>query len=538
MENTTESAATQPISAGSRAGNGTSKSLIPGEADFATLFESTHQSKAFREGEIVHGTVVGLTKETVLIDVGAKSEGEVTLDEFKDPDTGLAIQLNVGDQVDVFVETVENEYGLIVLSKEKADRLKIWDEISRACEADELVEGVVVGRVKGGLSVDIGVKAFLPGSQIDIRPVRNLDAYLNERYQFKVIKFNKKRGNIVLSRRALLEKERESLKKATLANLEEGAELIGTVKNITEYGAFVDLGGIDGLLHITDMSWGRVNHPSELYKVGDEIKVQILKFNPESERVSLGVKQLSEDPWEHADRRYPGGSRVFGKVVSLTDYGAFIELEEGIDGLVHISDLSWTYRVRHPSELFKKADEVEAVVLSIDPDAERFSLGIKQLFPDPWGHIPRHYGEGRTVGGPLVRLNEVGAFVELEPGVEGLIRIEDLPKGFEMELGTEITGLVTVMDPHDRRLEMALEGAEPQPDGATPRKSAQQVVREADGEATTTLGDLFKDKLQGAAATDDDDDDDATDDDATDDDGDDGDGGDDGGDDDDDDSEE
>ena len=300
--------------------------LIPGEEDFATLFEQSHKSKAFREGEIVHGTVVAVTKEAVLVDVGAKSEGEIPLDEFKDPDTGVHTVLDVGDKVDVLVETVENEHGLIVLSKEKADRLKIWDEISKACEADELVEGTIIGRVKGGLSVDIGVKAFLPGSQIDIRPVRNLDAYIGEKFQFKVIKFNKKRGNIVLSRRALLEKERESLKRDTLASLEEGAELIGTVKNITEYGAFVDLGGIDGLLHITDMSWGRVNHPSELYKVGDEIKVQILKFNPESERVSLGVKQLTEDPWEHADRRYPVGSRVFGKVVSLTDYGAFVDL--------------------------------------------------------------------------------------------------------------------------------------------------------------------------------------------------------------------
>jgi small subunit ribosomal protein S1 len=567
-------------------GGGDQQSLIPGEEDFATLFEASRKTEKFREGEIVIGTVVEVTKDGVVIDIGAKSEGHIGIEEFRDPDTGIPTPLAVGDKVDVFVEAQENEYGLVVLSKDKADKLKIWDEISKACEADELVSGVIVGRVKGGLSVDIGVKAFLPGSQIDIRPVRNLDSYVGERYDFKVIKFNKKRGNIVLSRRALLEKERESLKKDTLDSLEEGAELIGTVKNITEYGAFVDLGGIDGLLHITDMSWGRVNHPSELYKVGDEIKIQILKFNPDTERVSLGVKQLSEDPWEHADRRYPVGARVFGRVVSLTDYGAFIELEEGIDGLVHISeiswtkrvkhpskilaigdevecvvldvdvknkrislgmkqiepnpwsllhdrypigssikgqvrnitefgifvgiedgidglvhisDLSWTYRVKHPSELFKKGDDVEAVVLSIDPDAERFSLGIKQLYPDPWGHIPRHYPEGRNVSGPVVRLNEVGAFIELEAGVEALISADRIPPALELKEGDDVSALITVMDTHDRRLEAVLDsddGSEVPVQRSEGRPiSAAHVARSAEGEATTTLGDLLKTQL-------------------------------------------
>ena len=422
METQTEKA----LSPGKARTNGAFKSLIEGEEDFATLFEQSHQSKAFREGEIVQGRVVALTKDTVVVDVGAKSEGEVDLDQFRDPDTGEQIQLTVGDVIDVLVEVAENDFGVIQLSKEKADRLKIWDEISMACELDELVEGVIVGRVKGGLSVDIGVKAFLPGSQIDIRPVRNLESYVGEKFAFKVIKFNRKRGNIVLSRRALLEKERESLKKHTLDHLEEGAELVGTVKNITEYGAFVDLGGIDGLLHITDMSWGRVNHPSEVVRIGQEMEVKILNIDREKEKIALGLKQLEASPWEEIEGKYPIGCRVKGSVVNLMTYGAFVRIEEGIEGLVHISEMSWTRRINHPSECVQVGDEVEVVVLDIDKEKLEISLGMKQTEVNPWELVAEKYPPGTIIEGKVRNLANYGAFIEIEPGIDGLLHVSDI----------------------------------------------------------------------------------------------------------------
>ncbi|RME23536.1 MAG: S1 RNA-binding domain-containing protein, partial [Deltaproteobacteria bacterium] len=312
-----------------------------GEENFASLFEESLKGKQFQEGDIVKGRVIEISGDQVVVDIGYKSEGTISLSEFETDDSGKP-KVKVGDEIDVLLESYEDEEGTIILSKEKADKLKIWDKIGEACEKDQLVEGTILSRVKGGLSVDIGVKAFLPGSQVDLRPVRNLDKLIGQKFQFKIIKFNKRRGNIVLSRRVLLEKEREELKETTLKKLKPGAILPGIVKNITEYGAFIDLGGIDGLLHITDMSWGRVNHPSELFSVGDEINVMVLKYNEESGRVSLGLKQINEDPWTHAEEKYPKGTRVKGKVVSLTDYGAFVELEEGIEGLVHVSEMSWT----------------------------------------------------------------------------------------------------------------------------------------------------------------------------------------------------
>src|SRR5581483_7104554 len=337
-----------------------------------------------KEGAIVRGRVIHVAKDYVVVDIGYKSEGQVPVEESTAPDGTVTVK--PGDEVEVFLESRENENGLCVLSKEKADRLKVWDEISEACERDELIEGTISQRVKGGLSVTIrgGVKAFLPGSQVDLRPVRNLDAFIGKSYKFKVIKFNKKRGNIVLSRRVLLEKERAELKEQTLEKLKEGQIVDGIVKNLTEYGAFIDLGGIDGLLHITDMSWGRVNHPSEMFQVGDHVRVKVLKFNSETERVSLGLKQISEDPWKSATERYTPGTVVKGKVVSLKDYGAFIELEQGIEGLVHISEMSWTRRVKHPSKVVAVGDVVEAVVLDIDASQNRISLGMKQLEPNPY----------------------------------------------------------------------------------------------------------------------------------------------------------
>src|SRR4051812_30904478 len=350
---------------------------------FAALFEESLKHEDVKEGDIVKGKVIHVGKDHVVVDIGYKSEGTIPLYEFTQADGTVGIK--EGDEIDVFLESREDENGLCVLSKEKADRLKVWDEISGACERDELIEGTISARVKGGLSVTIrgGVKAFLPGSQVDLRPVRNLDAFLGKSYKFKVIKFNKKRGNIVLSRRVLLEKERAEMKEQTLEKLKEGQIVEGIVKNLTEYGAFIDLGGIDGLLHITDMSWGRVNHPSEMFQVGDQVRVKVLKFNSETERVSLGLKQISEDPWTTASARYTPGTVVKGKVVSLKDYGAFIELEQGIEGLVHISEMSWTRRVKHPSEMVAVGDVVEAGVVHSDTQEKPGSRGVKENGTNP-----------------------------------------------------------------------------------------------------------------------------------------------------------
>jgi small subunit ribosomal protein S1 len=397
-----------------------------GGEDFAALFEESLKQDEVKEGDIVRGTVIALAKDYAIIDIGYKSEGQVPLDEFRGADGTIAVK--PGDQVDVLLEDRENDAGMCVLSKEKADRLKVWDEISAACERDELIEGVITQRVKGGLSVTIrgGVKAFLPGSQVDLRPVRNLDAFIGQNHKFKVIKFNKKRGNIVLSRRVLLEKERAALKESTLERLREGQVVEGIVKNLTEYGAFIDLGGIDGLLHITDMSWGRVNHPSELFQVGDHVRVKVLKFNPETERVSLGLKQISEDPWSKAAERYVPGTVVRGKVVSLKDYGAFIELEEGIEGLVHISEMSWTRRVKHPSKVVAVGDMVEAVVLDVDVAQNRISLGMKQLEPNPYEQLTSKYPLGTVVKGKVRNIADFGIFVEIEEGIDGLVHISDM----------------------------------------------------------------------------------------------------------------
>jgi small subunit ribosomal protein S1 len=402
------------------------RDLQQGEDSFAALFEESIKNEEIKEGEIVHGTVIQVTKDYVVVDIGYKSEGQVPLSEFVGPDGQVSVK--PGDRIEVLLESRENENGLCVLSKEKADRLKVWDEISVACEKDELIEGTISQRVKGGLSVSIrgGVKAFLPGSQVDLRPVRNLDAFIGKTYKFKVIKFNKKRGNIVLSRRVLLEKERAELKGQTLERLKEGQIVEGIVKNLTEYGAFIDLGGIDGLLHITDMSWGRVNHPSELFQVGDHVRVKVLKFNAETERVSLGLKQISDDPWSKAAEKYVPGTVVRGKVVSLKDYGAFIELEQGIEGLVHISEMSWTRRVKHPSKMVAVGDTVEAVVLDVDAANNRISLGMKQLEPNPYEQLRDKYPPGTVVKGRVRNIADFGIFVEIEEGIDGLVHISDM----------------------------------------------------------------------------------------------------------------
>ncbi|MFO0550008.1 MAG: 30S ribosomal protein S1 [Polyangiaceae bacterium] len=398
-----------------------------GSDSFAALFEQSLAEGDFgNEGEIVQGTVVALNRDHVVVDIGGKSEGAIPLKEFLD--AGSAATVQVGDKVDVYIESRENDDGLVTLSKEKADKMKVWDEISNACEADELIEGTISQRVKGGLSVTIkgGVKAFLPGSQVDLRPIRNLDKLIGQTYRFKVIKFNKKRGNIVLSRRVLLEKERDEMKQKTLETLTEGMVVKGTIKNITEYGAFVDLGGIDGLLHITDMSWGRVNHPNEVFQVGDEVTVKVLKYNPETERVSLGLKQTQEDPWNHAEEAYPAGKKVRGKVMSITDYGAFVELEPGVEGLIHVSEMSWTKKVKHPSKLLEIGQEIECQVLEVDARAKRISLGLKQLEPDPWMVFTDKYNPGDKIAGKVRSITDYGVFVGIEEGVDGMVHRSDL----------------------------------------------------------------------------------------------------------------
>ena len=436
-------------------------SLSPEQMD--DLYASTMK---VQDGEIIEGTVVGMEGEYVLVDVGYKSEGLVPRFEF--PSRGR--DLNPGDRVEVFVEEREDDDGLIVLSKEKANRIKIWDEISKAHDNDEIIQGEVVARIKGGLTVDIGLKAFLPGSQVDLRPVRNLDQFIGKSFDMKIIKLNRKRGNIVLSRRVLLEDERAELKRETLANLTEGMEKVGVVKNITDYGAFIDLGGIDGLLHITDMSWGRVGHPSELLSIGDSVKVTVLKYDKERERVSLGHKQITPDPWENVEIKYPMTGKVRGRVVSITDYGAFVELEQGVEGLVHVSEMSWTRRVRHPSKFVAVGDVVEAVVLNLDKEGRRISLGMKQVEANPWTTVEEKYPVGMRVTGNIRNLTEFGAFVALDEGIDGLIHISDISwtQRFKhpseiLRKGQEIEAVVLSVDVEKERLSLGMKQITPDP---------------------------------------------------------------------------
>ncbi|VAX26384.1 SSU ribosomal protein S1p [hydrothermal vent metagenome] len=376
----------------------------------------------FKEGQIINGKIISMSKDNIVVDVGFKSEGVIAMREF--PDYGKS--LSVGDEVEVYLERVEDNDGNVVLSKDKAIKIKIWDNLVETYEADEIIEGVVVAKAKGGLTVDIGLRAFLPGSQIDLRPIRNLEKLIGETFKMKIIKMNKKRGNIVLSRRILLEEQRKQLREGTLEQMQEGNLIEGIVKNITEYGVFIDLGGMDGLLHITDMSWGRVNHPSEMFAIGDMVKVMVLKYDKEKERVSLGLKQITPDPWVEVESKFPVDTRITGKVVSITNYGVFVELEKGIEGLVHISEMSWSRHVKHPSKMVALNDEVEAVVLTLDKERKRISLGMKQIESNPWEGIDERYPIGTEVEGTVRNLTDFGAFIELEDGVDGLIHISDL----------------------------------------------------------------------------------------------------------------
>jgi len=423
------------------------------------LYDNSFRNIA--EGEVVKGTVLKVTPNEVVIDVGYKSEGVIPVDEFLD-ETGAVI-VRAGDVVDVLLERTEDRDGHIVLSREKAEKMKIWDEVERAFIDRKVVIGRVVERIKGGLAVDIGVRAFLPGSQIDVRPVRNLDALRGQELRMRVIKVNKKRGNIVLSRKVLLEEENAEKKKTTLETLAEGKVLRGTVKNITDYGAFIDLGGIDGLLHITDMSWGRVGHPSEVFKVNEEIDVVVLKYDAATERVSLGHKQLIIDPWTSVMERFPAGARVSGKVVSLTDYGAFIELEPGVEGLIHVSEMSWSKRVKHPSKILNVGDTVEAMVLGVDPTARRISLGLKQVESNPWNELTEKYPVGTRITGKVRNLTEFGAFVEVEDDIDGLIHISDMSWSKRvkhpsevLKKGDTVEAMVLSIDAENQRLSLGL----------------------------------------------------------------------------------
>jgi small subunit ribosomal protein S1 len=402
----------------------TSQNHLGDDENFAELFEASQKQQEIKEGEVVDGTVVAVTPDYATVDIGYKCEGLVPLQEFKDAQ-GVA-HVAVGDVVSVYLERMELDNGFMLLSKDKAEIIRAWDEISQACEKDQLVEGTVIAKVKGGLSVDIGVKAFLPGSQIDTKPVKNLDKFLGKKLKFKIIKFNKKRGNIVLSRRAVVAQERELQRAETLQNIQEGQVVTGTVKNITEYGAFIDLGGMDGLLHITDMSWGRIKHPSELFAVGDDIQVKILKYDREKERVSLGLKQVSPNPWDEVEYKFPIGVKVKGKVVSLKDYGAFVELEDGIEGLIHVSEMSWTERVKHPSKVINVGDEVECKVLEVDPKNKRISLGLKQLQENPWDALEIKFPIGTIVEGTVKSVTDFGVFVDIGMGIDGLVHVSDL----------------------------------------------------------------------------------------------------------------
>jgi small subunit ribosomal protein S1 len=549
--------------------------------DFQALYEES--LKTLEEGQILRGTVIDITPDHVTVDVGYKSEGQIPMQEFLKKDK--KVDVKIGDHIEVFLEKKEGEEGLLTLSKEKADKITVWRDISRSCREGEVIEGEIVGKVKGGLSVDIGrILAFLPGSQIDLKPVRNLDALIGQRLKFKVIKFNRKRNNIVLSRRVLLDEERKQLRDETLKNLNEGDIVEGTVKNLTDYGAFIDLGGMDGLLHITDISWGRIGHPSERLSVGDRIKVKILRFDREKEKVSLGLKQALPDPWETVPERYPAGSRIKGKVVNLTDYGVFVELEdgveglvhiseltwskklkhpskvvhigdtvevmvldcdpvkrrislgmkqvepnpwalieekypvgtkvvgrvktvtdfgifigfdEGVDGLVHVSEMSWTKKIKHPGELYKKGQQVEAVVLNIDRKNERFSLGVKQLTADPWKDVARRYRKGEVVAGKVTNVTDFGAFVELEEGIEGLVHVSEISRekvekpSDVLKVGDTLSAVVLHIDPHERRIGLSIKGLKEK----TEKAEIEKYISDQ-GSTSPSLGELIQEEME------------------------------------------
>ncbi|MCP3923979.1 MAG: 30S ribosomal protein S1 [Desulfobacterales bacterium] len=443
--------------------------VLDGEESMSELMDLYEESfKRFAEGELVTGKIIAVDKDHVLVDVGYKSEGRIAINEFKDEEGNVNVELY--DEVEVMVEVWDEEQERVVLSKDKAAKIKIWEGIKEIHDADETIDGVITSRVKGGFSVDVGLQAFLPGSQADLRPIRNLDEMVGQTFTFKVLKYNRKRSNIVLSRRAILEQARENARSETLASIHEGKVMEGIVKNITEYGVFADLGGVDGLLHITDISWGRVKHPSELFSIGDAINVKILSYDMEKERVSLGMKQLSPDPWTVATEQYPIGSKVEGKIVSLTDYGAFVELEEGIEGLIHVSEMSWTRKIRHPSKVVSVGEVVEAVVLDIKPENRRISLGMKQVAENPWEIISDKYPVGTVIEGKIKNITDFGLFIGIDDEIDGLVHISDISWTKRIKHPSEVykkgdlvQAVVLDIDKKSERFSLGIKQTQPDP---------------------------------------------------------------------------
>ena len=445
------------------------------DSDFAAALASFDREQAVEsaaaqnltaEEVIVTGTVVKITDKHVVVDIGLKSEGLLPLDQVLNAE-GVS-KFQPGDSVEVVVEREEQNGGGYIVSHEKALRHKVWDKLEEAANTKTPVKGMVVSRVKGGLTVDIGIKAFLPGSQIEVRPVRNLDGYVGTEIEVRVIKLNKKRGNVVISRKELIEEDQNAKKAVTLSTLEEGTVLTGTVKNLTDYGAFVDLGGLDGLLHITDMSWGRLTHPRDLVNVGDEIQVKVLKFDKDKQRVSLGFKQLTPDPWLDATERYPIGAQVRGRILSVTDYGAFVELEQGIEGLVHVSEMTWSKRMKHPSKMVKPGDEVDTIILSVNPNDRRISLGMKQLQDNPWEQLEDKYPTGAIIEGRVRNLTDFGAFIEIEDGIDGLVHVSNLSwtkrikhPSEVLKKGEKVRAIVLGVEPENRRLSLGVKQLQP-----------------------------------------------------------------------------
>ncbi len=473
--------ATQELNQGTAGENQMQEDVMLPEESFEKIFEES--IKSIQDGEVVQGKVLQITNDYVIIDVGYKSEGQIPIQEFYDSDNQFAVQ--VGDTIDVLIEDWENENGMMVLSKQKADQMRVWDTISSVHDQDGVLEGKIVSRIKGGLSVDIGLKAFLPGSQVDLHPVRNLDKFIGEIHQFKILKYNRKRGNVVLSRRAIMEKEREGLRQETLKNISEGAIVEGVVKNITDYGVFIDLGGIDGLLHITDISWGRVNSPGELFSIGDKVSVKILHYDEANQRVSLGYKQIKEDPWGVAEKKYAVTTRVSGKVVNLTNYGAFVELEEGIEGLIHVSEMSWTKKIKHPSQILTVGETVEAVVLDLDIPRKRISLGLKQTEPNPWSLIEEKYPKDTVIEGKIKNITDFGIFIGIDEGIDGLVHISDISwtqkikhPGEMYKKGQLVKAVVLSIDKENERFSLGIKQLEPDPWENVVRKYRRgQVVK-------------------------------------------------------------
>jgi small subunit ribosomal protein S1 len=465
------------------------------ELSFAELFEMEENNKVIAVGDVALGTIIGSVDDYYLVDVGDKAESYISKAEFRlDGET----EIKIGDSFEVFVERRKEEGGLL-LSREKAIAIKVWEDIAKIQENDGTIEGKVESRVKGGMSVDIGVPAFLPYSQIDLRPVKDLDALIGQSFEFKILKFNRKRNNVVISRRAILEEERNKLREKMRSRLEEGQIIKGAITNITDYGLFIDMGGMDGLCHITDLSWGRVSHPSKLYKVGQELEVKVLKYDKEHDRVSLGVKQLREDPWETVISRYPVGQKTAGKVVSITDYGVFVELEEGVEGLIHVSEMTWSKKPRHPSKMVAVGDEVEVMVLNIETETKRISLGMKQLQPNPWDLVTENYPVGSIIEGKIKNITDFGVFIGIEEGIDGLIHVSDLSwterikhPSEKYTKGETIQAVVLKIDKENERFSLGIKQMVPDPWQAAYNKYPSGTVVEGTITNVTDFGIFVK----------------------------------------------